>query len=675
MQTGRPPIEPLDRRQRAAAEAPEGPVLILGGPGTGKSHALLARVAVLLERGKSPLSIACLSCSRQGAEDLRRRLAQCDETRESSSQMFIGTFHGCALYSLRTSGAGVLGIPAHFTVRDRRQAVETLSELLSANPDLGIPPRRANRVLNWHWLDQARSRYDSVPPEASSWLEAVRLHTDEKSRQAVVDVDDLIPLAVRAMERDPQFRDSWRSMITKDILVDDFQEITEAQYEFLTLMTSTARSIAVAANPNEYAGLQPGSDPSLLERFRLDWREVNDRDDLAAREPRRRRFHLLTVNHRATGSLSQVADRMAGHQTMTGLHQDGQRPFRIAGTPPTLVRFEGRLADMYLHVLQAARQMVEEEGSAWEDLACIYRNHETFDRMRTLVLAEGMPYTVLGGGRRERGGDAGAVIAMLTLLLNPYDANSFSAAAAIDPRPGRNRLDARAVRQVCRTAREQGINLAQAAETHIAEYEHGSRTRRDLLHVTSGWRELTAMLEKPETSPNDLCQRAMALLRSARQSRSDQVVEPGMVELVVMSQTMPLYEDDTPRDRLIRLLDDLNADPDHDPLALEKSDHFAADRGMTFSTIAASAGLQWKVVFVLDASDGVMPGHVNPDDEERRHAEQRLFYVASTRASDRLFYCSAVRSGESQSAVPSRFLDTIGDDLLQVESIPGPDPL
>ena len=172
MQTGRPPIIPLDPRQRAAAEAPEGPVLILGGPGTGKSHALLARAAVLLERGESPLSIACLSCSRQGAEDLRRRLAQCPETRESSSQMFIGTFHRCALYLLRTSGAGVLGIPARFTVRDRRQAVETLSELLSANPDLGIPPRRANRVLNWHWLDQARWRYDSVPPEASSWLEA-----------------------------------------------------------------------------------------------------------------------------------------------------------------------------------------------------------------------------------------------------------------------------------------------------------------------------------------------------------------------------------------------------------------------------------------------------------------------------------------------------------------------
>ena len=440
MQTGRPPIEPLDPRQRAAAEAPEGPVLILGGPGTGKSHALLARVAVLLERGESPLSIACLSCSRQGAEDLRRRLAQCSETADSYHRMFIGTFHRCALYLLRTSGAGVLGIPAHFTVRDRRQAVETLSELLNANPDLGIPPRRANRVLNWHWLDQARSRYDSVPPEASSWLEAVRLHTDEKSRQAVVDVDDLIPLAVRAMERDPQFRDSWRSIITKDILVDDFQEITEAQYCLLTLMTSTARSIAVAANPNEYAGLQPGSDPSLLERFRLDWREVNDRDDLAAREPRGRRFHVLRLNHRATRILSLVADRMVSHQTMTGLHQDGQTSLRVAGTAPTLLRFEGRLADMYLHVLQAARQMVEEEGSAWEDLACIYRNHETFDRMRTLVLAEGMPYTVLGGGRRERGGDTGAVIAMLTLLLNPYDANSFSAAAATDPRPGRNTL-------------------------------------------------------------------------------------------------------------------------------------------------------------------------------------------------------------------------------------------
>ena len=672
MQIGRPPITPLDSLQQAAAEAPAGPVLVLGGPGTGKTRALLARVAVLLERGESPSSITCLSCSSQGAEDLRRRVAQCPETSVSSSAMFIGTFHRCVLQVLRTWGGAILGMPTHFVVHNRVQAVETLSGLLSANPDLDIPPRQARRVLQWYWVNQNRWQFEHVPPEAASWPEAIRLYRQENGRRGVVDVDELVPLAVWAMEHVEAFADCWRSMGTRHLLIDDFQEITEAQYRLLTLITGTAPSITAAANPNGGVGLQLGSNPRLLERVRLDWSEVND----PHKNPRDRRTHLLKINHRATKMLSQMADRVVSHQTMTGLHQESQTSLRVAGTAPILRRFEGRPEDMYLHVLQSAQRMVD-DGSDWGDMACIYRNHQTFERMRTLVLAEGIPYTVLGGDRWEWGGEAGGVIAMLNLLLNPKDTVSFSAAAATDLRPERNRLDSEVVHQLCRTAQEQGTSLveaAEAAEAGMADYKDGSRTHRDMRYAASAWRELTAMLENPEISLADLCQRAMVLLRAAGPSRSNRDVEPGMIRLLAMARSLPLHEDDTPRDSLSRLLDALNADPDHDPLELERNDPLSSNRALTFSTIATSSGRQWHTVFVLDASDGVMPGRVSPDDGERWHMEQRLFYVASTRASDRLVYCYAVRSGPNQGAMPSRFLGTIGDDLLQMETIPGPGP-
>ena len=669
MQIGRPPITPLDPLQQAAAEAPAGPVLVLGGPGTGKTQALLARVAVLLERGESPSSITCLSCSSQGAEDLRRRVAQCPETSVSSSAMFIGTFHRCVLQVLRTWGGGILGMPTHFTIHNRVQALESLSGLLSTNPDLEIKPRQARRVLQWHRLNQTRSQFEPLPPEAGSWPQAIRLYRSENARRDVVDVDDLIPLAVWAMEQVAEFSDCWRSMGTRHLLIDDFQEITEAQYRLLTLITGTAPSITAAANPNGSVGLQLGSDPRLLERFRLDWSEVND----PHKNPRDRRTHLLKINHRATKMLSQMADRVVSHQTMTGLHQESQTSLRVAGTVPILRRFEGRPEDMYLHVLQSAQRMVD-DGSDWGDMACIYRNHQTFERMRTLVLAEGIPYTVLGGDRWEWGGEAGGVIAMLNLLLNPKDTVSCSAAAATDPRPERNRLDSKVVHQLWRAAQELGANLAEAAEARIAYYKEGSKAYRGLCYMTSAWRELTAMLENPETVLVDLCQHAMALLRSAGLSRSNRDVEPGMIRLLAMAKSLPLHEDDTPRDSLSRLLDALNADPDHDPLELERNDPLSSNSALTFSTIATSSGRQWYTVFVLDARDGVMPGRVSPDDGEQWHEEQRLFYVASTRASDRLVYCYAVRSGPNQGAMPSRFLGTIGDDLLQMETIPGPGP-
>ena len=110
MTTLKVPELTMDPLQRAAAEAGEGPMVILGGPGTGKTHTIIARVALLLRGGASPHTITCLTFNSQGAEDLRRQMEKIPPTAESAPHIFIGTIHHYASFYLQ---AGRSRLPGH----------------------------------------------------------------------------------------------------------------------------------------------------------------------------------------------------------------------------------------------------------------------------------------------------------------------------------------------------------------------------------------------------------------------------------------------------------------------------------------------------------------------------------------------------------------------------------
>ena len=132
MTDGRDHEFPLDPMEQAAAEATADVVVVLGGSGTGRTHTLVARVAVLLRRGASPSSIICLTLTDGGAADLGRRLEMHPETGGKSRHVYVGTVHQYANDILRNGGASGLGLSPGYTVWDQQRAVEML--------ELTLPP-------------------------------------------------------------------------------------------------------------------------------------------------------------------------------------------------------------------------------------------------------------------------------------------------------------------------------------------------------------------------------------------------------------------------------------------------------------------------------------------------------------------------------------------------------
>ena len=351
---------PLDPLEQAAAEDTADVVVVRGGSGTGRTHTLVARVAVLLRRGVDPGSIVCLTLTDGGAADLRRRLEMHPET--GGLSIFVGTVHQYADSILRTC-ASALGLSPDYTVWDQQRAVEMLELTLRRRQ------RDLTEILRWYRLNRAQSP-DSpeISARESHWRDVVGFYTAEKHRQQALDLDDLLALTIRLMERDEDIRSRW---MPGHLLVDQFEDITPLQFRLLEqligsprLMTGPSRSLMVATDPNQrITGGQDGGS-SLTESLRLKF-------------PGRLRFHTLRLNQLGSQELSQMAVTLSRHDTMDGLAPDGQLCDGVEQGRPRLVEVEGTLTDLDGHCLREVRRLAS-AGVPWSDMAILYRGATRF---------------------------------------------------------------------------------------------------------------------------------------------------------------------------------------------------------------------------------------------------------------------------------------------------------
>lgn len=653
------PEFPIDLLQRRAAEVLEGPVLIEGGHGTGKTRSLVFRVGVLLERGLSPDRIACITGTAHGRDDLTNRLAGYSKTQDACSRLFIGSMAALSLRLLRAQRRGIGEPPLLFTMREPRQseaefkAVARSAFLNHARKVLGpdnpkVKPGELDAVWRWYRLNRGRHADSPLPPEEPWWRTAANCYDEEKRIEGVADVDDLVPLALRAMKGEP-LRSEWQRMYDHYI-VDDVQNATSAETDLLIELTRGNRAVTAAASPNLAVGF--GADSGSWTRLGLEMNRSGTR------------IHRLKVQHRSGEGLSRGAQAIASAASMDGLQEDPQDSvYSFQQSPASLTQFDGRPRDMHRRVVTMLRELREEEDCDWDDIVCIYKNPSTFHQLRTMLISKGIPYTVLGDQPR-RDPDVESVIAMLTLVQNPHDFQAFRRAASADPSPVRQ-LDPSLASAIRATARRDETDLVQAAEARLPSLRSGTRNRRDLRYVSESWRELNRVASLPESGVLQLTAVAVSQLYRHQRRRTGGGLPWPMKRLIDASRPSESTGEGSAAADLAAFLDHLNPGLNGDFLDREPHAPLHPGHGVIFSTIEAFAGMEARVVVVLDARDDVLPGPVPPDDRLALHAGQRLFYVAWTRAARKLIFAYATRSGsKQQDAHPSRFLDALGEEYL-----------
>lgn len=648
----------LNPAQREAACAPEGPVLIIGGSGTGRTHTAIARVKALLNDGINPNNITCLTLASRNAEYIFNAVHDLDEDSKQTKGLFVGTFHHYATSFLKQAGAAILGIPRNYTIWDNDQALEALTQMVQdENSSLKVGTAELNDILRWHKLNLSLWGEQPVPAEQEHWPLITKQYEAEKKRQCVLDMDDLVPLAIEAMEQDPRTRAIWSNIRSRHILVDDFQDLSNAQYRLLRLMVNhNTQSITVCADPNQSIYGWRGANPRLIQRFRLDFPT--------------QKTYALRINHRNSETLVEAAQALTTHPSMTGLSNSYQRALRPPGPNPELVICDGPPEKLYAYVADTASQLRKEKDLEWEDMAFIYRRNLISAPMSTQLLTRNIPYTVLGETRTADHGDTRRTVALLNLVGNPMDLSNFTAAASVESTEKQRGLNSKTAKEIKDIADREDIHLITAAQKALPRLKKGVRTRNNLEYVIKAWKQVTELIDADETNLETVCEQAGEICRKERQQRyTPGMVTPNTSRLLALSRISVKMPGESLRQHLSRFLETLKTAHFAEHQGIDNEDPYQHRKGLTLSTIHSAKGMQWKAVWIMDAADHVIPGnYVREDDIQALEEAQRIFYVATTRATNHLFYCLNTQGARGFESIPTRFLEPL-DDILKVTRI------
>jgi DNA helicase-2/ATP-dependent DNA helicase PcrA len=639
-------LEGLNPQQRAAVTAEPGPVLVLAGPGSGKTRVLTHRIGYLLSaRGVDPRHIAAVTFTNKAAREMQSRVTALIAEARTASQIQLGTFHALCARILRRDGSR-LGLPATFVIFDDSDQESLARQALKEN---NVDPRQHSPAKVLAAISAAKNEMIAADdyPSTSYFGEIVRRvypRYEELLREnRALDFDDLLLWAVRLLRDHPDVRDAYRRRY-QHLLVDEFQDTNTVQYELLQWLTTDEPDLYVVGDPDQSIYRWRGADYRNVQRFQKDYPN--------------HRLILLEQNYRSTQTILDVAmgviDRQPG-RTRKKLRTD-----RGQGEDITFHEAYDE-DDEAAYVLETIAALGL-QGIAPRDCAVMYRTNAQSRALEEAFLRANLPYRLVGAQRFYGRREVKDLIAYLRLVHNPGDEVSL---LRVLNTPTRG-IGAKTVESLLAATRQAGLPLGE----YMLQLGRGARSAPQAL----GTRSAAAAANFG------------AQLDAWRQVREGGRLDELMDRILGDTEYRRFLDDGTDEgaerwDNVLELRSLVAEDPDVPlELFLEQvalvSDQDTLTEDMNapvLLTLHAAKGLEFPVVFIIGLDEGLLPHYRSLDDGEAMAEERRLLYVGLTRAKDRLFLVRAFRRhsfGTGGVSDPSRFLDDIPADRIEGSASP-----
>ncbi len=661
-------LEGLNPEQREAVTLTEGPLLILAGPGSGKTRVITHKIAYLLARGVSPHEILGVTFTNKAADEMKARVRALlgEHPPLAQTQMpWIHTFHATCARILRAHIARLApGYGPDFSILDENDQREVLARVLK---ELDL----ATEELSPGFCAQAiaRAKDELVGPEAFPERYAGRLepfvlerlarvyarYQAELQRSNALDFGDLIRLTVELFRRAPDVLEHVRRRF-QYVLVDEYQDINHAQYAFTKLLAEGARHVAVVGDEDQAIFSWRGSDPQYLMRFARDFPD--------ARVVELTRHYRWPHGDRIFRAARRLIEHNAG-RLKRRLRADG---LQGTGEPVRLI-----LARDERHEAQAIVREIErlhrEEGVALAQIAVLYRVNTLSRVLEEALLHAGVPYEVVRGFRFYERREVKDVLAYLRFLANPGDEISLLRALQ---RPRRG-LGEATLAKLRRYASEEGLPLWEAMR-RAAEGEGAGaaglrgRSREALRAFVAAMEGLLALRDR--LALPDLAQ--VVLERSGYLRELEQLPDPERTErLGNVRELVGLLAEYERRAEAEGRVGSLTEFLEQVAL-LSEADAYSGEGGrVALMTLHASKGLEFDVVFIAGLEEGLLP-HARSVAEGFLEEERRLLYVGMTRARRRLYLTLAQQRwlhGTMRLNGPSRFLLELPEDDLAIVNV------
>ncbi|MGC2405073.1 MAG: DNA helicase PcrA, partial [Candidatus Cybelea sp.] len=643
--------EILNDVQSAAVRHTDGPVLIFAGAGSGKTRVLTHRIAYLLgELRVAPERILAVTFTNKAAGEMKSRLHAM--VGPIARDLWVGTFHAMCVRILRRDGSRI-GIGRSFAVideSDQRQLVkEILDDLdyderhLAPGACLAEIDKAKNALI---WPEEYAQRQTSFAGEriANVYSEYQRRLSESNS----LDFDDLIVRTIDLLQRDKATREKYQQRF-EYVLVDEYQDVNTAQYRLVALLAAHHGNITVVGDDDQSIYSWRGSDYRMILRFEEDFPGA--------------KIFKLEENYRSTTRILDAANALVANNRSRA----PKRLFTQRGEgEPITVYPAATERDEARYVVEKVKNSVR-DGAAYSDFVVLYRTNAQSRVFEEALLADGIPYRVVGGVGFYARTEIKDVIAYLRYIVNSSDALAFKRIVNV-PRRGIGQQTLAALVQAANAAR---VSVGEAIFDSDLLRSAVPKKLKELERFAELITELRHVAEKGNVA--DLLVAVMERSGYVRELQSEDSHDArarleNLSELIGVAREYQATEEEP---SLAGFLANIALVSDLDTLEEDAS-------YVTLMTLHSAKGLEFPSVFLTGLEEGVFPHSRTLTEPAELEEERRLAYVGITRAIDRLFFTYASRRalfGNTYAYPKSRFLDEIPLlEVLESDSIPLPRP-
>jgi ATP-dependent DNA helicase UvrD/PcrA len=632
------PLDDLNPAQRAAVLAPDGPILILAGAGSGKTRVITYRIAHLVgARNIAPSEILAVTFTNKAASEMRERVAAL--IGPGAQPPWISTFHSACARILRHE-AGALGYQSNFTILDEADSLAVLRGIFQQAALAGAPAPEVVRAE----IEQAKN--EAVGPEqmasratsarASATAHLYRLYQDRMRAMNAMDFGDLQMLTEELFRAHPEALGRWQRRAAH-LLVDEYQDTNRVQYLLVRALSSRTGNICVVGDEDQSIYRWRGADIRNILDFEHDFPDA--------------RVFKLEQNYRSTKTILAAAGAVISNnrerkEKTLWTENEGGEPL----TYYTALT-ERDEADFIAREIAA---LVQGDELRPADVVVFYRVNAQSRVIEEALVRRRVPYYIVGGLRFYELREIKDLLAYLRVLANPADAVSLQRAVGVPP----HGIGARTLEAIGRIAARDAVTAFEA----MGRLETTSQVA---LRIAKQAGALYAWMK-------DLAGRTPDM--TVRQVLDEVIMRSGF-----LSYLDGLADGTARRQNVAELLSAADAfDAERSgglaeflerAALVSEADQVGTAGGPTaLMTLHTSKGLEYPVVFIAGMEEGLFPHQRSKENGDDVEEERRLCYVGMTRA-QRLLYLTNTLSrelyGQRNETRPSRFLAEVAPGLIR----------
>ncbi|MGL4561973.1 MAG: ATP-dependent helicase [Brevinema sp.] len=639
-------LDSMNPEQKEAVLYDQGSLLILAGAGSGKTRVITHRFAYLIKKYDLNIhNILCVTFTNKAAGEMKERISGLLGV--STRMSWIRTFHSMCTMILREHAHRIC-FSHDFTIYDASDTKNTIKKIMERlnidpkdNPDKAIAraisSAKEELMTPEDMEKNARSTFDHLCAEIYKEYRSVL-----RQNQAM-DFGDLIVNTILLLENCPDVRENYQHQ-WRFIMADEFQDTNKPQYRLLTLLSADKKNVCVVGDDDQSIYGWRGARVENIRQFQ---------EEFSA--------HIIRLekNYRSHATILEAANSVV--KSIKGRMPKTLKPVREKGDKITFKCLDD--ARQQASYIFEQMQILINKGKNYKDFAVLYRTNAQSRVLEEMFTCNQIPYKIYGGQRFFDRAEVKDILSYLRVIVNPYDAEAFDRIVNVPKRKigdaGKSKID--------EFLQQTKLSYSDACLQASSINGLGKSVSDALINLGRILTELRDSMES--TQPTQIIK---ILLESIKYFEVYLVPKYGTHEaedrfenIQELVNAVKIFEEANPNTTIADFLREASL------LSSLNEEEIEDENVVSLMTIHSAKGLEFPIVFVIGLAEGVLPLSSSRGDRELDE-EKRLFYVAITRAMDKLYLTyeqKSLRYGESVFNEQSHFIDAIPQELLDVQTV------